>query len=53
MGKGRIIRGGGFDVFDPVSETVVVGKVLVDEVVLFVRGQIEEGFEVLLFLEGV
>lgn len=53
LGEGWIIRGGSFDVFDPVSETVVVGKVLVDEVILFVRGQIEEGFEVLLFLKGV
>ena len=53
MGEGWIVRRGGLDVFDPVAEAVVVGKVLIDEVILLVRGQIEEGFEVLLFLEGV
>lgn len=53
LGEGWIIRGGGLDVFDPVTKTVVVGKVLVDEVILFVRSQIEEGFEVLLFFERV
>ena len=53
MGKGWIIRGGGLDVFDPVAEAIVISKVLVDEVILFVRGQIEEGFEVLLFFKGV